>query len=154
MCVRLRSKCFQAIGVAGPAFQQLTDAASSRPQYVTLPNAQPATTNAPPQPIPGLTDIASDASGRHVFAVGAPMFKNDYVYPGTVYFVTGGAAGAYVANSEPNSAGPGNPNLQSGAGVTSAVTSAAVGTIIVRSPLMRKADSLLLTMRRTVGESC
>lgn len=38
---------------------------------------------AAPQPVPGLMDISTDSSGRHVYAVGAPFFTGASTAPGT-----------------------------------------------------------------------
>lgn len=53
---------------------------------MTLPVQVAATTSTTisvgaTQPVPGLNDVSTDSSGRHVYAVGNPYFNFDYVPP-------------------------------------------------------------------------
>lgn len=75
-----------------------------------------------PQPVPGLMDVSTDSSGRHVFAVGAPFFLYDYQPPDT--------------NAAPSSFGPGTAKGGVWAGLVTGAnnpsSAVATGTIIVR----------------------
>lgn len=89
-------------------------------QYVTLPNIVAATTTSGPVPVPGLTDISTDSSGRNVFAVGTPFFAAaTFSYPA-------------AAGLEPYSAA-----------IPLATYSIASGTILVGAPCPQRCPALL-----------
>lgn len=117
------------------------------PQYVSIPPMIGATADdiaqGNPQPVPGLMDIHTDSSGRHVYAVGAPFFKYDYVAPATNIAPTSYGPGTTLAGPPAQGA-----NVWATAGVLTALYSpssaVATGSIIVRPSSLRQRPHNLL----------
>lgn len=101
---------------------------------MTLPVQIAATATAGPVPIPGLNDISTDSSGRHVYAVGAPFLTN--TNNGQVVLTGATAAYQYPAQDggEPFSAAI---SFVDASVATSFINQAVSGTIIVREDEFR-----------------